>query len=93
MPIAVCPHAPRYDGPLSRLGRSAVIRQMPKQLGIFQPDRTDLPELMAKQVTIRDGRKVAFGLRVPNLPNDRGFEFFHGFLGDMMDDSGPIWQA
>ena len=26
------------------------------------------------------------GLEAPNRPNDRGFDFFHGFLGDMMDD-------
>ena len=29
--------------------------------------------------------KWHLGLASPNLPNDRGFEFFHGFLGDMMD--------
>ncbi len=26
------------------------------------------------------------GISAPNLPNDRGFDHFHGFLGDMMDD-------
>lgn len=30
--------------------------------------------------------KWHLGLEAPNLPNDRGFDFFHGFLGDMMDD-------
>ena len=30
--------------------------------------------------------KWHLGLEAPNVPNDRGFEFFHGFLGDMMDD-------
>jgi arylsulfatase A-like enzyme len=29
--------------------------------------------------------KWHLGLESPNLPNDRGFDFFHGFLGDMMD--------
>lgn len=29
--------------------------------------------------------KWHLGLRSPNTPNERGFEFFHGFLGDMMD--------
>ena len=29
--------------------------------------------------------KWHLGLEAPNLPNDRGFDFFHGFLGDMMD--------
>ncbi len=30
--------------------------------------------------------KWHLGLESPNLPNERGFNFFHGFLGDMMDD-------
>ncbi|WDE96675.1 sulfatase-like hydrolase/transferase [Lentisphaera profundi] len=30
--------------------------------------------------------KWHLGLKSPNRPNDRGFEIFHGFLGDMMDD-------
>lgn len=30
--------------------------------------------------------KWHLGLKTPNLPNDRGFDLFHGFLGDMMDD-------
>ncbi len=30
--------------------------------------------------------KWHLGLSSPNRPNDRGFQFFHGFLGDMMDD-------
>lgn len=30
--------------------------------------------------------KWHLGLGRPNLPNSRGFDFFHGFLGDMMDD-------
>ena len=25
-------------------------------------------------------------MNYPNTPIDRGFKFFHGFLGDMMDD-------
>ena len=29
--------------------------------------------------------KWHLGLKSPNTPNERGFEFFHGFLGDMMD--------
>ncbi|XZE54972.1 sulfatase family protein [Planctomycetaceae bacterium SH139] len=29
--------------------------------------------------------KWHLGLESPNTPNERGFEFFHGFLGDMMD--------
>lgn len=30
--------------------------------------------------------KWHLGLESPNLPNERGFDFFQGFLGDMMDD-------
>ena len=30
--------------------------------------------------------KWHLGLESPNTPNDRGFDFFHGWLGDMMDD-------
>ncbi len=29
--------------------------------------------------------KWHLGLESPNMPNERGFDFFHGFLGDMMD--------
>jgi len=29
--------------------------------------------------------KWHLGLESPNLPNERGFDLFHGFLGDMMD--------
>jgi arylsulfatase A-like enzyme len=30
--------------------------------------------------------KWHLGFESPNIPNDRGFEYFKGFLGDMMDD-------
>ncbi|MFK7849812.1 MAG: sulfatase [Akkermansiaceae bacterium] len=30
--------------------------------------------------------KWHLGTAAPNIPNDRGFDFFHGFLGDMMND-------
>ena len=30
--------------------------------------------------------KWHLGLESPNIPNERGFDFFHGWLGDMMDD-------
>ncbi len=30
--------------------------------------------------------KWHLGLAAPNTPNERGFDHFHGFLGDMMDD-------
>ena len=30
--------------------------------------------------------KWNLGLKSPNLPNDKGFDYFHGFLDDMMND-------
>ncbi len=30
--------------------------------------------------------KWHLGLESPNTPNERGFDYFHGWLGDMMDD-------
>lgn len=30
--------------------------------------------------------KWHLGLESPNTPNERGFDYFHGFLGDMMDN-------
>ena len=30
--------------------------------------------------------KWHLGLESPNTPTERGFDFFHGWLGDMMDD-------
>lgn len=46
-----------------------------------------LPEKL-KEVGYRTALigKWHLGLQSPNLPNQRGFDYFHGFLGDMMDD-------
>jgi len=55
--------------------------------GYLREDLTTLPQALKKA-----GYKTALvgkwhlGLASPNKPNDRGFDFFHGFLGDMMDD-------
>lgn len=55
--------------------------------GFLQPTGPTLPEQM-KSAGYKTGMvgKWHLGLESPNTPNDRGFEFFHGFLGDMMDD-------
>ena len=55
--------------------------------GYLAPDAPLLPAVLktAGYRTAMFG-KWHLGLGEPNLPNLRGFDFFHGFLGDMMDD-------
>lgn len=55
--------------------------------GYFDEEAKTLPEMMsiAGYQTALIG-KWHLGLESPNKPNERGFDFFHGFLGDMMDD-------
>jgi arylsulfatase A-like enzyme len=55
--------------------------------GHLTPDSVMLPELFQKQGyhTTLIG-KWHLGLTKPNRPNQRGFDQFHGWLGDMMDD-------
>jgi len=55
--------------------------------GYLAPDAPLLPAVLkrAGYQTAMVG-KWHLGLGEPNLPNLRGFDFFHGFLGDMMDD-------
>ena len=55
--------------------------------GYFKEDVPTLPDMLKKagyQTAIIG--KWHLGLESPNTPNERGFDFFHGFLGDMMDD-------
>ena len=55
--------------------------------GYLDPDAVMLPEVLkrAGYDTAIIG-KWHLGLESPNRPNDRGFDYFHGYLGDMMDD-------
>lgn len=55
--------------------------------GWLAPDAVLLPALLktAGYHTAIVG-KWHLGLESPNTPNERGFDYFHGFLGDMMDD-------
>ena len=55
--------------------------------GYLSPSAVLLPKLL-KDAGYRTAivGKWHLGLESPNLPNERGFEHFHGFLGDMMDD-------
>tara|TARA_B100001123_G_C15334668_1_gene1032402 strand:+ start:3107 stop:4441 length:1335 start_codon:yes stop_codon:yes gene_type:complete len=70
------------------VGASGVIRQWPKDnWGYFKPSGPTLPDMM-KKAGYHTGMvgKWHLGFESPNVPNDRGFDFFHGFLADMMDD-------
>lgn len=55
--------------------------------GYLKEDIPTLPDMLKKagyQTAIIG--KWHLGLESPNTPNERGFDFIHGFLGDMMDD-------
>ncbi len=55
--------------------------------GYLDPSATLLPQLLKRagyQTAIVG--KWHLGLNAPNRPNDRGFDHFHGYLEDMMDD-------
>jgi arylsulfatase A-like enzyme len=70
------------------VGVPGVIRTDPKNSwGYLAPDCKLLPSFLrpAGYGTALIG-KWHLGLTSPNLPNERGFSFFRGFLGDMMDD-------
>ncbi|MCD6338543.1 MAG: sulfatase-like hydrolase/transferase, partial [Verrucomicrobia bacterium] len=69
-------------------GVPGVIRTHPENSwGWLSPSVTLLPQVLKKvgYHTAIIG-KWHLGLEPPNTPLDRGFDFFHGFLGDMMDD-------
>ena len=70
------------------VGVPGVIRTMAEDnWGYMNPEVITLPEMLKKagyQTTLIG--KWHLGLESPNLPNDQGFDFFHGFLGDMMED-------
>lgn len=55
--------------------------------GYLDPRAVTLPQLL-KGAGYHTGivGKWHLGLESPNTPNERGFDHFHGFLGDMMDD-------
>ena len=70
------------------VGVPGVIRTDPdNNWGFLDPKATLLPQKlkMAGYSTALIG-KWHLGLDSPNTPVERGFEFFHGWLGDMMDD-------
>ncbi|MGD9557145.1 MAG: sulfatase [Mangrovibacterium sp.] len=70
------------------VGVPGVIRtQEDNNWGYLSPNAVTLPQMLKKA-----GYRTAIigkwhlGLQPPNTPNERGFDFFHGFLGDMMED-------
>jgi arylsulfatase A-like enzyme len=70
------------------VGVPGVIRTHPEDnWGELSPDAVLMPTYLkpAGYTTALIG-KWHLGLSPPNVPTKRGFDFFHGFLGDMMDD-------
>ncbi|WP_138475478.1 sulfatase family protein [Dyadobacter bucti] len=70
------------------VGVPGVIRTFPEDnWGYFNPKEPTLPAMLSKKgyQTAIIG-KWHLGLESPNTPNERGFDYFHGWLGDMMDD-------
>lgn len=70
-----------------RVGVPGVIRTQPENSwGYFDPSVPTLADELG-QAGYHTGivGKWHLGLESPNTPNERGFDFFHGFLGDMMD--------
>jgi len=70
------------------VGVPGVIRTHPENSwGYLAPAAALLPKQLkrAGYHTALVG-KWHLGLTPPNTPNERGFDHFHGFLGDMMDD-------
>jgi arylsulfatase A-like enzyme len=70
-----------------RVGVPGVIRTQPENSwGYFAPGvHTIADELRKAGYHTGIVGKWHLGLESPNTPNERGFDFFHGFLGDMMD--------
>lgn len=70
------------------VGVQGVIRDLEHNTwGFWDPNSTSIATVLS-----RNGYETALvgkwhlGLESPNLPNDRGFRYFKGFIGDMMDD-------
>jgi arylsulfatase A-like enzyme len=71
-----------------RVGVPGVIRTDPaNSWGWFAPGVPTLADhLRSAGYRTAIVGKWHLGLESPNTPNERGFDFFHGFLGDMMDN-------
>ncbi len=70
------------------VGVPGLVRSTPESnFGFLKPDARLLPRQLkeARYKTAIIG-KWNLGLESPNLPNEKGFDFFHGFLDDMMEN-------
>jgi arylsulfatase A-like enzyme len=70
------------------VGVPGVIRQDKKDTwGFLDPEAPTIAKALSEAgyATALVG-KWHLGLESPNVPNQRGFQYFKGFLGDMMDD-------
>jgi len=72
-----------------RVGVAGVIREETPEnsWGYLSPTATLLPQVLRKAgYHSAIVGKWHLGIHSPNTPTERGFDTFHGFLGDMMDD-------
>lgn len=70
------------------VGVPGVIRQVEENSwGYFDKQAVTLPQMLS-EAGYHTGMvgKWHLGYAKPNIPNSRGFQYFKGFLGDMMDD-------
>lgn len=71
-----------------KVGVPGVIRTHPDDSwGYLSPNAVLLPQVL-KTAGYQSAiiGKWHLGLEAPNTPNEKGFDYFKGFLGDMMDD-------
>ena len=70
------------------VGVPGLVRSRPEDnFGYLKPGVVLLPELL-KRVHYKTAivGKWNLGLESPNTPNEKGFDYFHGWLDDMMED-------
>lgn len=70
------------------VGVPGLVRSIPDDnWGYLKPDAILLPKLLKQaQYNTAIIGKWNLGLESPNLPNEKGFDYFHGWLDDMMED-------
>ena len=70
------------------VGVPGVIRTHPENSWGYLSPAAVLPPKILKPAGYHTAviGKWHLGLESPNIPTDRGFDHFHGYLGDMMDD-------